>query len=282
METGFLDGMNVHCIQEDKYVEGNLLLSVVGGIVTWSPDNSTRFIYRSDLIVYSFQQHNSSLVIVADSFSDCLRGLPRDTMTVTTLSGRCSPQRLYVSKDGTISEAAFNQPTIIIEGRSNNEYYLTEPSGKGGAVRRVDLSAEFVSTVLRGKSGDLWTNPWALAQDPTKQMIYISTLDDIYQYDYQTETVKNLTSGEAGSKDGPLAKSQITSPVAMTFLTDNLLLMLMDNSLRLVDLQDESVTSLKLAPRGPMRHSLLHMPSERKIYIGSREGITSLACEYKY
>lgn len=294
IEEYWTSDVDVNFMQEDMHREGHIIMTTRDhGIGTLSPSGqftvnvSFDDLYRNDIgRISSFMQHNATMMILVDEEYNCLRWLNRETDEIEPMAGRCrlgkSPESLAGSD---LMEVRFNKPMIIAMGRNNQEYYLTEDGNGTGAVTHLKLSSASTMSFLNNDfMQGRFENPQGIVHDEQTKKLYISFVGKIFYIDLDDDAA-NYGSGFLGHSEDPLATTpEYVLSGALTVVAGRVLVALPndDNSaLHLIDLDTKRVSLHGIADRDAT--CLLTVPSQKKLYIGGRDGISVISydCEYR-
>ena len=180
-------------------------------------------------------------ILIAADYNHCLRRIHRDTGLTTTFSGMCTSPGY---QDGT--RAKFDYPGgIISDNRNSNQLLVTDAFNN--AIRTVAVTDGSVGTFQKSNNiGD----PQYLTQN-TVGDIFVTTNYAVYRISYAEKTITLIAGSPTttGYRDGSLLSSLFNYPRELIFIQNNNLLIIADhynNKLRLLDLDDDKVTTLNL------------------------------------
>ena len=194
--------------------------------------------------IYGFTQLNTSLVVVADSSSHCLRFVDRVTNQTSTFIGLCT-QRGFTDGEGQnalfdipFSLMVFNSTSLLVSDLANN------------AIRLVDVETATVSTLIT----DI-LSPKGMEMADSSQQFYVLAGSVLALVDVESLTFEVLKSAEPGLQDGNLSSSQYMFPTSIDRL-DNDTLVVADaiaSRIRMISLSTGEVTSICAAVTPPAR-----------------------------
>ena len=214
-------------------------------------------------LITGFIGITAKILIAVDHDNHCLRRIHRDTGLTTTFSGVCTSSGY---QDGT--QAKFKYPySIIRNNQKRNKLLVTDEYNN--AIRTVTVSDGPVGTLIKS---DTIRHPWSLTQN-TAGDIFVTTNYAVYRISYTEKTITLI----AGSPT-------TTGYRELIFIQNNNLLIIADhynNKLRLLDLDDDKVTTLNLC-NGCV--SLLWpysiMLTNDSLYVGQYRKILRFKCKF--
>ena len=238
----------------DSYQPGNIIYTdkhslkttdgVTAAIIAGHPTQSgykdavrenSRFQYITGFIGIT-----AKILLAVDHDNHCLRRIHRDTGLTTTFSGVCTSSGY---QDGT--QAKFLHPISIIRDNQNGDQLLVTDQ-YNNAIRTVAVSDGSVGTLIKS---DTIRRPWCLTQN-TAGDIFVTTYFAVYRISYTEKTITLIAGSPTttGYRDGSLLSSLFNYPRELIFIQNNNLLIAdhYNNKLRLLDLDEDKVTTLNL------------------------------------
>ena len=306
---------SVRHMERDLYIPGNILYITKHSLWTINLESSTpELIVGSDSGkrpgdpsyqegqgaeamfdgLTGFLQWNSTAVIVADSNNDCVRLVDRVTRRTSRLSGTCDSNIRGVLNaiqgvfSDSFDEAKFHKPYKIVRDPTNiNRCYVTQREDDEISV--MDFNS---STVEVLNFADRLHNPKDLVFEPGNgDKAYLSQSNQLINVDFNLMTIDIITSYSNGSTfiDGPLPQA-FHDPEELVLLNEKTLIVASDQKLlRVIDLSTNDTSSIckrdgdsvdrpgtldRCTLNKPM--SLLYMPEQSRLLIGTKEGIMQL------
>lgn len=258
-----------------------VMLSEVAGIATQSGyTEGVGEDARFDDIT-GFTQINDTHVAAADHHNHCLRWVNRLNRVTSPLAGECGSSG---NIDGL--NARFKNPYAVIRDK-NSSTLLIVTDYRNHAVRLVEVITRRTETLINiGLYG-----PRGISLDENGENLYIANFNYINKYNMESQALTDVAgNGSNGYGDGRLHEAQFSNLRHLIGLSDNLLLVVDGNNLRLrlIDIENDSVTSIcngeKKTEDGTQKSCSLNDPfslvlGESQIYIGEIRAIRTLPCE---
>lgn len=227
-------------IEPDKFLPGNLLVTVGYGMETTNSTRSIRVAGSAYVpgytegygaganfaLITGFIQLTSDYVLVVDHGNHCLRLVNRRSTQTSAYLGECQRSG---HQDGM--KPLFNQPWgVVLDIKNKNRMIVTE-NGHLRAYNSLTRLVETLSNVSNQLKG--------IAQEAVTGNMFITAEHCIYKYSYKMQEM-TLFSGSTktgGFNDADLLSARFNTPVGITQINYNELLVADsgNNALRVVD-----------------------------------------------
>lgn len=230
-------------IKHDGFVRQHIVGNPDDGVPSYQEGTGEQAIFSS---IQSFEQLDSTFLIVADSGNHVFRRVNRRTRITTLLAGT---PNVAGNRDGTLLNSQLNSPHALARDPKNpNIFYTTEPSA--GNIRILNIgSREGSVSSLRFNLQQLF----GLAFGGDKQL-FIATRYEIMRYDVETKYLRMPTKttqpavGGAGGQyaDGPISMATFNTMYDIKTINRETLLVADSENfrLRVLDLSTELVSSI--------------------------------------
>ena len=277
-------------MEPDSYQPGNIIYTdpcslkttdgVTTAIIAGHPTTSgykdadgenARFRY-----ITGFVGVTANILIAVEYYNHCLRRVQRDTGRTTTFSGVC---KSYGYQDGT--PAKFKLPRNIIRDNQNRNKLLVTDAFNN-AIRTVAVNDGSVGTFI--KSNNIG-NPQYLTQN-TEGDIFVTIYNGaVYRISYTEKTITLIAGSptNTGFRDGSLLNSLFHNSKELIFMKPNKLLVAdyLNNKLRLLDLDEDKVTTLNLCDGCvTLDRPVSIMLTNDSLYVGERREILRFRCKF--
>lgn len=238
--------------------------------------------------ITGFLQLNTSIIVIVDQDSNCLRLVDKENWQTSQFVGECEGTGL---SDGT--SAKFSSPHSVIKDLRAPDHLLVTDTGNS-AVRRINIQTRNTTTFIKKSLGLI--APVSLTFDKFGSNLFISDSYFIGKFHIDSHRFTSIIgSTDSEAYDGKLSEVRFYAATELVFLSVSVILVvdLWGDRLRLINEANDSVSSIctynnynpAMTPASALKCQLYYprsvMVTDNTIYVGQSGIVSTLPCKWK-